>query len=308
MTAPNAAPAANASKPYLRFNAQEGSTAFEVVTFNSTEDMRSYKVAFVGTTRRIVAVEDLSTVPTSTLLAMFNTVRKRNGEEPLARFRDRATAESRTFDILNALATPYTPTGAVKAMSDKKQADETKAADKAAKAAEKEAAKAKREQEREAKKAEKEAAKAAAKANKAPGVIDVIREHVTRRTPFGATIDEIMGALTKAFPDRDADGMKTTVRIQVSRLQKDENVGAISSAVIEGRGRVYANVANPDQIPGERPAPKVKAAKPTAAQKAVQAETVKSVTKAAAKNATPAKSAKEKARENIKTTATPVGS
>jgi len=49
---------------------------------------------------------------------------------------------------------------------------------------------------------------------KRPGVIDAIVEQLHK----GATIDEMVAALKETFPDRNADGMRTTVRCQINRL------------------------------------------------------------------------------------------
>jgi hypothetical protein len=57
---------------------------------------------------------------------------------------------------------------------------------------------------------------------KVPGVIATIVDTISRAK--GASIDEIVEVLVKAFPDRDADGMKATTRIQ-------------SSLHLEGTGR-----------------------------------------------------------------------
>lgn len=276
---------------YVRHMANEPkSQVFQVVRLQGIDQIRLYKSSFVGQVVAVRKAEDLATVHTPVLLAMFNAARKAAGEEPLARFRDRATAEQRTFEVIAQLEVPFVPNQGIQKMTDQKQAEQDKAAAKAQREQEKADAKAKREQEREAAKAKKQAEKDALKAAKGPGVIGTIREFVTRRTPFGATIDEMLDELVQRFPERDREQMQTTCRIQVSRLQKDERVGTISSALIEGRGRVYANVKNPADIPGPRPAPvekpapapkPAKTAAKTAAQAEVQDETVKSATKPA---------------------------
>jgi len=64
-----------------------------------------------------------------------------------------------------------------------------------------------------------------------PGVIATIAELL--KTKGGVTIDEIVARLAKAFPDRDADGMRTTAKIQVKRQgakrRDDEKRGAVWS-------------------------------------------------------------------------------
>jgi hypothetical protein len=48
-----------------------------------------------------------------------------------------------------------------------------------------------------------------------PGVIETIVATISRAK--GASLDEIVAALVKAFPDRDPDGMRNTARLQASR-------------------------------------------------------------------------------------------
>jgi hypothetical protein len=62
------------------------------------------------------------------------------------------------------------------------------------------------------------AKKAAAKA-KEPGVIDTI---VKILQSGGGTVEQIAAKLKKAFPDRKADGLKATVKIQMTRLADDK--------------------------------------------------------------------------------------
>ena len=62
-----------------------------------------------------------------------------------------------------------------------------------------------------------------------PGVIATIIETISRDR--GATADEIVAVLVKAFPDRDADGMRNTVLLQASKnatsKERDETRGLI---------------------------------------------------------------------------------
>lgn len=65
----------------------------------------------------------------------------------------------------------------------------------------------------------------AAKTNggpKKPGVIDAI---VAALEGKGGTINAIAEKVAKKFPDRDAEGIKATVKIQVNRLQKSKEDG-----------------------------------------------------------------------------------
>jgi hypothetical protein len=70
----------------------------------------------------------------------------------------------------------------------------------------------------------------AAKAAKGPGVIATIIETISRDK--GASADEILAILVKAFPDRSADGMRKTVIIQ-------SNKNCTSKETDEKRGRIY---------------------------------------------------------------------
>lgn len=76
-------------------------------------------------------------------------------------------------------------------------------------------------------KATKEKKPAAEKKPKGPGVISTILE-LARRTK-GATVNEMLDALVKVFPDRNKDSMRSTVRTQAGRNckagEKDEKRG-----------------------------------------------------------------------------------
>ena len=65
---------------------------------------------------------------------------------------------------------------------------------------------------------------------KGPGVIATIVETIRREK--GATSDECLAVLVKAFPDRDPDGMIKTIRIQAAK-------NATSKERDEERGLVY---------------------------------------------------------------------
>jgi hypothetical protein len=67
-------------------------------------------------------------------------------------------------------------------------------------------------------------------AAKGPGVIATIVDCISKDK--GSTADETLAVLTKAFPDRDPDGMRKTVIIQ-SNKQKT------SKEAVEDRGLVY---------------------------------------------------------------------
>ena len=71
--------------------------------------------------------------------------------------------------------------------------------------------------------------KTAAPKAKGPGVIGTIIETISRDR--GATADEMLAVLVKAFPDRKADGMRKTVLIQASKnctsKERDEKRGLI---------------------------------------------------------------------------------
>jgi hypothetical protein len=85
--------------------------------------------------------------------------------------------------------------------------------------------------------AKKASAKTAKKSTKKPvgvlkkeGVIATIVETISRER--GASSTEILENLVKKFPDRDADGMKATIRIQAAK-------NATSKERDEKRGLVY---------------------------------------------------------------------
>jgi hypothetical protein len=61
-------------------------------------------------------------------------------------------------------------------------------------------------------------------------VIATIVDTISREK--GASIDELVGVLTKKFPDRDEAGMRATCRIQANR-------NATSKDKDEKRGLVY---------------------------------------------------------------------
>jgi hypothetical protein len=62
------------------------------------------------------------------------------------------------------------------------------------------------------------------------GVVGTILTVISRRE--GASVDEIVAVLVKAFPDRDPDGMRRTVRVQAAKNCTTKETDA-------QRGRVY---------------------------------------------------------------------
>jgi hypothetical protein len=66
-------------------------------------------------------------------------------------------------------------------------------------------------------------------AAKGPGVIATIIETVSREK--GATADEMLAILVKAFPDRKPDGLRKTVLIQANKncssKEQDEKRGLV---------------------------------------------------------------------------------
>lgn len=87
--------------------------------------------------------------------------------------------------------------------------------------------------------AKKAAAKKGKRPEKAakdgPGVIDTILECMGRDK--GAAVEEMVEVLAKRFPDRSADGMRKTVRVQTSRLAAKGH--KITKERDEKRGLVY---------------------------------------------------------------------
>lgn len=204
------------------FSKVDGNVANEVIQFSNQKTFDYYRVMHVGAIRVILNQGDLADIPTPVLLAVYNRTR---ADKPLDRFRDRQTAEIRVFEILKDLATPY---------------EESTMATSSAPTTKAEAESAERKAERETKKAAKEAEKAKAKAERdakrGEGVIGTIKSMID--SPTGATVEEMLNALVKKFPERTRDGMTSTVKIQSSRLSKTTG-RKIVSANIEGRGRVY---------------------------------------------------------------------
>lgn len=267
--------------PTLRYFAESGNTGFEVVTLATLTDKRAFMVARTGKFVLVTQPSDLAVVPTPTLLALFNSYRKTQKEAPLDRFRDAATAQTRVYAVLAALATPFTaptaPEGTMTAVAapekpkaSAKLTDEQKAANLKA-----------RTDAKAAKDAEKADKKAAAKGAKAPGVIMTI--YGLFDTDKGATLSEFLAVAKAKFPERDPNSMSTTFRIQSSRLTVTHGK-KIHSAEIEGReGRVYKFVDR-GPIPGKPvvkadPAPVVKAEKVKAEPKAKAGKATKTDTK-----------------------------
>lgn len=258
----------------LRFSTTND-VAYELIKFETLKQFNDWRVMSVGAVRVIRSATDLADVPTTVLLSIFNRSRHRGDrvDEPIARFRDRASAESRTFDVIFDVTTPF----------QESQMEQAKATSEAttkaeAKAQERKAAK----DTKAAAKATETAAKEAAKVDRTSnGVIGNIK--AVLESDNGGTVNEILAVLTNKFPERTADGMKSTVKIQTSRLAKTTG-RKIVSAEIQGRGRVY-KFADKGEIPGERvveqAAPEVPAATPTVAPAAEEAPAEAPVAKAA---------------------------
>jgi hypothetical protein len=238
----------------LRHSAAQNNDAFEIVTVANTDQMRDYKARYVGRFVEVTGPDSLADVPVNILLAVFNKTR---GDKPLDRFRDRQTAERRAFEVISGLATPYE----VQIQENTVSTESTAA--KGGKRKNKKAAEA------AAEGGEQTAVASETPAPKPVGVIGTVKELLSR--PEGASIDEIVEVCKVRFPDRPEDGMRSTAKIQSSRLAKSEGV-AINAYLVKGRGRVYrfANVELPSELEIEVPAEKP--AKLTKAQKEVQAE------------------------------------
>lgn len=67
-----------------------------------------------------------------------------------------------------------------------------------------------------------------------PGVIDAIKDALEG----GFTIDELVKSLQVKFPEREADGMRNTVKCQIARLPKNTN-RQISKTEVAKRGIVF---------------------------------------------------------------------
>jgi len=100
-----------------------------------------------------------------------------------------------------------------------------------------------------ASKSKKVAKKAAKKTNVAKsagpqkvGVIETLIEtlkHAGSLTKKGYTVEQLTAALAKKFPDRKADAMKATIKIQLSRLPRDKKANVKSEQVESSNNKVY---------------------------------------------------------------------
>jgi hypothetical protein len=81
-----------------------------------------------------------------------------------------------------------------------------------------------------AKKTPKADKTAGEKKPKGPGVISTIIECISKDK--GASADEIVAVLTKAFPNREPESMRKTVLIQAAK-------NCSSKEIHETRGRIY---------------------------------------------------------------------
>lgn len=259
-------------------SAVQNPTAHEVLKFNDEQVRKVYKVTSVGRFIQVSHEDDLQPVPTPVLLAIYNKYIVRIKGQPLSRFRDRETAQRRVFEILGHYATVYVPPVKEQSVDASQktaaQGRVKRTPEEIAQAnADKANAKAKKEADQKAKKEAKEAQKQ----NRAPGIISTIQGFL--ESDEGGTIEEIHTKLVQSFPDRDPDGMKSTVRIQVSRLKA--KIGEIDSKMIVGRGRVY-KATNNGPIPG------VEQVKAAPAAPAAPVGTVESVATGKAPKATKA--------------------
>lgn len=79
------------------------------------------------------------------------------------------------------------------------------------------------------------------KAKKADGVKKdgVISSIASILQDGGGTIEQIVAKLRKKFPERTEDGMKTTVKIQLTRLVKDGKLRKVNKEEVEGKPTKY---------------------------------------------------------------------
>lgn len=259
----------------IRFS--KTSDAYELMLFEAGTvelEYQGWLAVNLGAIRVIKSVKDLAEVPMGVLLDIFNKTR---AEKPLDRFRDRETAENRVFEVLYSVQGVFTPWTEKKLMAE--AATKTEAKTKAeAKAQEKAEAKKIRDDKKAADKLAKEKTRAAKSEG---GVIGTIKSVLLSKE--GGSIDEIVAVLVKKFPERGADGMRSTVKIQTSRLK--DKIGKIANAEIVNRGRVYkaesAGEISGKRVEAAKEVEPAKAAEPTKAAetKAAKAETPKAAAK-----------------------------
>lgn len=222
----------------LQFNKNQNHIVADVITFSSAEQLVYFLSNAMGAFRLVTGqVQELSDVPTPTLLVLFNRTR---GDKPLDRFRDRKSAEARTAEVIMSLAVKFEETQ----MAEAQKTADTSAQDAEAKAKAKADAKAKKDAAK-AQEKEKKAKELAAK--RADGVIGTIKSFLESKS--GATVAEVIEALVKKFPNRTRDGMLSTTKIQFSRLAKSTK-RTIVNKEIKDRGRVY-KFEDKGPIPGK---------------------------------------------------------
>lgn len=183
------------------------------------------------TCKAIGEMKDLEGVGVSFLVALYNAV---TGESQKG-FHDASTGRKKVWEALTAKypdPDPVQPAqanenheGETSANGGSTEAGVTDMASKTAK---------------KAKTAKTAKTPKAPKEKKGPGVIDTI---VTLLEGKGGTIADLAEKLASKFPDKDADGLKSTLKIQVNRLSKPKTEGGrglkIKREKMEGTNELF---------------------------------------------------------------------
>lgn len=158
-------------------------------------------------------IKGLEGVGSSFLVAMYNAIM----DETQKGFHDAATGRKKVWDALTTKYPDPDPVQPEQATSN--QEGETSANSGEATDAEGKTTMATK----TSKKAPKvKKTKVAGEKKSGPGVIDTIVEILQNK---GGTVEQITEKLAKKFPDKSADGLKATVKIQVNRLSKPKDEG-----------------------------------------------------------------------------------
>ena len=87
----------------MKYVVSYNDSAVAVYAFTQQSEMTALVVGEGATQVPVKSKRDLSDIPTSVLVRLFNA----SAEHPVTRFKDRATAESRVFSLLRRVAVSY---------------------------------------------------------------------------------------------------------------------------------------------------------------------------------------------------------
>ena len=185
------------------------------------------------TAKAVGTMEDLVGVGSSFLVALYNSI---TGESQKG-FHDASTGRKKVWDALTTKYPDPDPVRPAQASSNQEGDNSTNngestesegSEDMATKAAKKTAKKTTTKK------------PAGEKKPKGPGVIDTIVDVLQNK---GGTVEQITEKVAKKFPDKSADGIKATVKIQVNRLSKSKDEGGrglkIKREKVEGSNELH---------------------------------------------------------------------